>query len=162
MVKMGKRCVRCGEIKDKSEFYRKSSEPDGLGVYCKDCKREYMVEWRKNHKKNIKKHMRKWRQHVTITTGGRVIKGKKRKRPIDGKCEVSGKECDKEGKPLAYHHWDDENMLKGVWVCARCHALIEGGSTIEDLERRIMELEKNKENLRKWYVLKRRVDEENG
>ena len=121
-----------------------------------------MREWRKTHKKNIKKHMRKWRQHVTITTDGRVIKGRKRRRPIDGICELCGRECDKEKKQLAYHHWDDENMLKGVWVCAKCHVFIEKSSPIEELERRIMELEKNKEKLEKWYELKRRVDEENG
>ena len=148
---MGKKCVRCGKIKDEREFCKKTSTPDGLCVYCRDCKREYMRVWRK-----------KRRQHVTITTGGRVIKGKKRKRPVDGRCETCSRECDKEKKQLAYHHWDDENMLKGVWVCAKCHALIEGGSTIEDLEKRIMEIEGNKKKLEKWYELKKRVDEENG
>lgn len=34
-------CSRCGDPKQRSEFYAQSSSSDGLGVWCKSCVREY-------------------------------------------------------------------------------------------------------------------------
>jgi len=48
------------------------------------------------------------------------IVGKKRVFPRDGMCEVCGKFPAKH-----YHHWDDNNLMKGVWVCVPCHKGIE-------------------------------------
>lgn len=42
------------------------------------------------------------------------------KRPYPGKCEL----CPKKGY-LAYHHWDDTNLSKGIWACPKCRKLIE-------------------------------------
>ena len=36
-----KRCARCGEEKSLDSFYRNRSKPDGLGIYCKPCYREW-------------------------------------------------------------------------------------------------------------------------
>ena len=24
-------------------------------------------------------------------------------------------------KIIVYHHWDNDNLLKGIWVCNKCH-----------------------------------------
>ena len=47
----------------------------------------------------------------------------KRPYPADIKCE-----CCRYTWPnirLTYHHNDDANILKGVWVCFHCHMMIE-------------------------------------
>lgn len=60
------------------------------------------------------------RNNVVRTTNGRILKGKKRPRPND-KCEL----CGKTTTYLAYHHWDDANLMRGVWTCRACHTIIE-------------------------------------
>jgi len=32
-----KRCSKCGEWKDKSQFYKCKAKKDGLNIYCRDC-----------------------------------------------------------------------------------------------------------------------------
>ncbi len=44
------------------------------------------------------------------------------KRPYPGACEVCG--FAKE-KGLHYHHWDKDNPSLGLWLCPRCHRLVE-------------------------------------
>ncbi len=44
------------------------------------------------------------------------------KRPYPGACEVCRKAKE---KGLHYHHWDDSNPSIGIWICARCHRLVE-------------------------------------
>ena len=43
-----KKCARCGRILDDSQFYKDSIKNEGLSSYCKDCKRECMIEYRKS------------------------------------------------------------------------------------------------------------------
>lgn len=40
-VKLTKTCKTCGEEKSISEFYKNSSNPDGLDLHCKECKKAY-------------------------------------------------------------------------------------------------------------------------
>ena len=40
-----KRCVRCGETKERTEFYRQSSQKDGLCPHCKPCRERPPSEW---------------------------------------------------------------------------------------------------------------------
>lgn len=41
---MLKKCKRCGEVKDASEFYNSSRVKDKLSTYCSDCYREMYAE----------------------------------------------------------------------------------------------------------------------
>ena len=47
------------------------------------------------------------------------------KRDYLGFCEVCG-QIIPEDKHKGYHHWDDEMPAMGVWVCYKCHKVIEG------------------------------------
>ena len=38
---MKKRCRRCGELKEESEFHKNKTKKDGLQSECKDCRKEY-------------------------------------------------------------------------------------------------------------------------
>lgn len=63
---------------------------------------------------------RERRRHTTLGTHGKIYTGlNKRKRPES--CEV----CDEPTNRLHYHHWDDSDMNKGIWCCARCHWIVE-------------------------------------
>ncbi len=47
------------------------------------------------------------------------------KREYLGFCEVCG-EIIPDGKHKSYHHWDDDMPAMGIWVCYKCHKIIEG------------------------------------
>lgn len=57
------------------------------------------------------------RNYVGTWRGGNYvhIRGNKRVRP--DACEL----CGKPAKRLNYHHWDDSNLRRGMWVCYQCH-----------------------------------------
>ena len=74
------------------------------------------------------------RNHVVVTTGHKRIFGNKRPFPVDEKCEWCGRkriklECHFRLEPyrvygkkrLEYHHWDNNDLSKGLWVCRHCH-----------------------------------------
>lgn len=90
-----------------------------------ECK-AYSLKWYHNmsqeHKKRRLAQGKKWgRLHRLTTSDGVTHSGlSKRPRP-DDICELCGKKTEK----LAYHHWDDTNLSKGIWVCFLCHMLCE-------------------------------------
>lgn len=88
---------------------------------------QYQKEYRKTHRKQLKqrkkeywkKHKQYYREHWLKTTEGKIRCVKKRH--YTGYCEL----CGKENTRIGYHHWDDENPSKGLWVCMTCHWLCE-------------------------------------
>lgn len=92
-------CPRCGKMKQVKEFPIKHFMRDGLGGWCKECAYSYR-----------------------IGSGNALCLGL-HKRPKLTYCELCG---DSEIK-LGYHHWDNNNKSKGIWVCRRnkCHHLVE-------------------------------------
>jgi len=98
----GQGLCRCGNIKEDEQFKT-----------CRTCREEARAYHRRvgNYKQ---------RERYLHTVNG-VFRVPKRKYPEDGKCELNGES----GKKLLYHHWDDENMRKGIWVCFQCHRFVE-------------------------------------
>lgn len=47
--KTHKRCPICGELKDRSEFYKWKSRQDGLTAYCKSCFNKKNKGWQKEN-----------------------------------------------------------------------------------------------------------------
>lgn len=114
-----KLCLRCGKLKPVSEFHRSNTVYGGLVAHCKKC-----------------------RQRTRLTTGGkRYIGLSKRPYPLNGKCEICNIELDQ----YDYHHWDDNNLSLGIWVCKSCDYLAEGIDEIDknpwkvDIYRRLKE-----------------------
>lgn len=70
-------------------------------------------------------HRAKMRSQFTgITLNGKytlVETPNKRPYPEDKKCEL----CHKGPRLLGYHHWDDKNISKGLWLCPVCHPFAE-------------------------------------
>ena len=63
------------------------------------------------------------RRHRLTTTGHKRLSGTKRPYPygIYGICEL----CNKPKQRLDYHHYDDNDLSKGVWLCSFCHRFAE-------------------------------------
>lgn len=76
--------------------------------------KEYMREYRSS----IYVRDRRRESCVGIIRDGKLIsiKGKKRSYP-NNVCEL----CNKQVGRLNYHHWDDGNLMRGMWLCQLCH-----------------------------------------
>lgn len=59
---------------------------------------------------------------VTTTINGVHAHYKANKRPRPDNCEL----CNKEVVHFDWHHWDDSDLSKGMWLCFRCHQFAEG------------------------------------
>ena len=56
-----KRCMRCGQLKPRSEFHVQNKATDRLHSWCKDCMREYHRQWYKANPDKVRAHARKYR-----------------------------------------------------------------------------------------------------
>ena len=68
-----KRCSKCKQIKDESEFSKNRSRQDGLRVWCKKCESEYAHKRYKKNRGPLKKYFRYEDRH-------RVVNGVEEKR----------------------------------------------------------------------------------
>jgi ribosomal protein L11 methylase PrmA len=64
-----KKCSKCGEWKQISEFYKDRSKKDGLDYQCKNCKKEYLQinkekrnESSRKYYENNKKYYKEWKK----------------------------------------------------------------------------------------------------
>ena len=81
-----------------------------------------------------KKYHKAWeREHRVTTTGYKRLVGKKRAYPKNKICEL----CNKKSKILDYHHYDDNDLSKGLWLCRRrCHTfaeIVDKGLTVKEM-----------------------------
>lgn len=56
-----KTCAVCGKQKPRSEFSKKSANPDGLQRNCKECQAEYHRKWRAENVESRKTREKRWR-----------------------------------------------------------------------------------------------------
>lgn len=74
------------------------------------------------YSKKGRSYHRDWeRKHRLTTSGHRKVLGKKRPYPVDSVCELCHSSITPKGESLDYHHWDDNNLMKGLWLCRSCH-----------------------------------------
>lgn len=120
-----KKCCQVRNKKAKDEWRLKNN------TYNKEYSKEYYL---KNRAKMIERSTRYWienkdkvnernRKHArktTLNTNGKIHRGLQ-KRDYTDVCEV----CGSNAKLLQYHHWDDNNLNIGIWVCVQCHKLVE-------------------------------------
>lgn len=112
-------CIQCTaesqkkyRLKHREEFLQKSREYylQNRITHLKKCK-----EYRKNNHDYIRRYRR---QHYLGIANNKVITGLN-KRPHPGVCEL----CPQSSR-LYYHHWDDSNYSKGIWLCRICHSFV--------------------------------------
>jgi len=79
--------------------------------------------WYRSHRPEVLAQQKiRYRLEVLDTVRGRLV-GKKRPYPIHNQCELNSSHV---SESLQYHHWDDTDLMKGMWVCSKCHHLVEG------------------------------------
>lgn len=127
-----KKCFKCGEIKNLSDFYRHSKMLDGHVNKCKECNKkdvrdnrkdkiEYYREYDANrgsrttadNKRNYRnKYPMKYAAHIMIANALR-----------DGRLKKSEQcqECGKEHEHIHGHHDDYAKPLVVRWLCPPCH-----------------------------------------
>lgn len=88
--------------------------------------------WRKPENKERKKELARKsyykhrdeilarRRKETICSSRNKVFTNLNKRDYLGYCEL----CGVENVRLSYHHWDDNNPSKGIWMCYHCHNMI--------------------------------------
>ena len=121
---------------------------------CYECIKKYNREigkrWRRTEKgrEKVRRHT-EWVRRNYI--GVRLPNGKRKyirvqgKRPYSEVCEL----CGVFGKRLVYHHWDDGDYSKGLWLCQHCHNIAEAAD--EGLPQKYLELKKQIEGVQtKW------------
>jgi hypothetical protein len=63
-----RRCNRCMTVKDESEFYKTKWIKGGVVEWCKQCRKEYGIEYREKNREQIAARKREWarknRDHV--------------------------------------------------------------------------------------------------
>lgn len=78
-----------------------------------------LIQARAEHAKYSREHRRSGFIYQKISGKGVVVPAPgKRARPEE--CEL----C-KRVRKLLYHHWDDRDYSRGLWLCLRCHTVAE-------------------------------------
>ncbi len=88
---------------------------------CKSCANQYtrkrLVE---KHSQILEQKRSHNRAHYIKTKGRLFFVVGKRAYPDNQLCEV----CGYRNLRLSYHHWNDNDFSKGLWVCYSCHIAI--------------------------------------
>lgn len=84
----------------------------------KERLQEYHKKYRQNHLQEKRDY---YRNHVLASPKLPKRVYGLHKRPYFGHCEICGKSQTHPG----YHHWNNENPSLGVWVCMKCHWIVE-------------------------------------
>lgn len=122
---MSKRCSRCGETKDKSEFSRCSSHKDGLQYNCKACAAEYreankeanriyQLNYREANRKRLNAYQREKHTGVTLELYDELLESQKHRCAI---CGVHELETD---RGLHADHCHDTGASRGL-LCTKCN-----------------------------------------
>lgn len=141
-----KRCARCQEEKQESDFHKAKDKKDGLHSYCKRCNRAQARSWATSNKERKakssraweeanKEHIDAWRKKYRASNKDRLAKYDrqyqiKRKYSItleeynqildeqNGVCAI----CKKEGAPyLHVDHAHDTGVIRGL-LCRKCNS----------------------------------------
>lgn len=75
-----------------------------------------MINWK--DKEEVKKYHRDIYRKKYLHINGKCITCKKR--IYTEKCEL----CGYKGIQLQYHHWNNLDTTKGIWICVICHSFI--------------------------------------
>ena len=109
------------ELRAQGKFYREIQEE--LGVSSRVVRRllspESYKKW-SSYRSLRRKKENSTKVHTTINgVRARYLVEGRRLKPE--KCE----KCGKKRKRMGWHHWDDNDLRKGMWLCWPCHIFAE-------------------------------------
>jgi len=88
----------------------------------KERLKKYFKEYYRTHQEQFRAYNKQYQRNHTIRVWkGGTLRGNKRVFPEDEGCEL----CGFKAKRLEYHHWDDSDLERGVWLCGFCHRFAE-------------------------------------
>lgn len=134
-----KRCPICGELKERSEFWKWKSREDGLAAYCKICFGNKNKKWQKDNSDKLP------------TLDEKRDSNRKRKFGISGEqydqmlvdqnnqCAICKKEI---GREAAVDHCHNTNKVRGL-LCRKCNLGLGGFRDNVDTIRKAIEYVKN-------------------
>lgn len=113
-----KQCSKCKQWLPHEEFHKDRKAPGELYRHCKKCQYQQNKEWHLKNREQNRKRSRDYMRKYRIGQNGKDLRHVigKRDYPNDEKCEI----C-KESVRLVYHHWDNSDFSKGMWICTKCH-----------------------------------------
>jgi len=146
-IKPPYKCNVCKELLTNNNWY-KCSKKNRLFI-CKRCHNIRVNNWERTHPIETQRLAISWSRKHKLTTwrkGEQVfMSGNKRDYPKDSKCELCGT---KTLKRLSYHHWDDKDLSKGMWLDFKCHMFAE---VVDKLGIGILNI---------YYLLKNKIEKE--
>lgn len=107
----GKRCSVCKETKPVSEFWKDRHRSDGLTIWCKVCRKEYVRKQYSLKKLQLKRQLEPLKYKARSTVTNMLRAGKITREP----CFLCGVE-----KTQA-HHLNYNYPEKVVWLCNQHH-----------------------------------------
>jgi len=127
-------------LKNRS-YYREHKDQIRLehARYYQENKEKIKARVKANYHNGDKQRRRQTTLHIN---GKRVGGLNKRLYPEDDLCEL----CDHQSKRLSYHHWDGQNLNKGLWLCIQCHRLAEAMDKGENYPTKYLVLKAKVEN----------------
>ena len=145
MIKLGRICTICGiELTDENWY---PSDKRTNHHRCKSCSLERGKIYEKKNKEKVNNSRRNFRRKYRLGQANNVVL-KVVKRDWTGKCEL----CNKENIKLDYHHWDNNNFMKGLWLCRACHWIAEDIDSLKDPQSKSNKYLKLKETIEEGSV----------
>lgn len=134
MMARKKKCNKCGEEKNRAEFYKQVSTKDGLAPHCKVCHDKRVRQWAKEHPQKIA--VGQYRKHLKAKFGLTVEQYTAMQIIQDGVCAICGcfETVTRNKKPvaLAVDHDHRTGKIRAL-LCYRCNAVL--GLIDDDPER---------------------------
>jgi len=112
--------------------------------------REHCIEahkkWSQTHREQRRDYHRTHVLGTTHANGNKVHVSGLNKRPYTNYCEICGiLKIEK----LHYHHWNKEKLSLGIWVCFKCHGLVEAidrhGDNLQKMIDRYLKLKETRD-----------------
>lgn len=138
---MTKKCSRCGEVKETTEFHKARKAADGFQGFCKVCAKVAYDKWREDNRDAVNDRMRKVRSEWTEEQRARhnaVVREYNREKnrfkkygitkedylrmvdEQDGRCAICQKPYDWEQSALYIDHCHTTDKVRGL-LCRSCN-----------------------------------------
>lgn len=114
-----KYCTKCETKKSITAFYKDRSRKDGLTTACKNCRRIYLLQYRRTSESWKETHRKAVRKYKRLNYQKRLSRDKaidKKEVLLKDKCE----KCEGE-KNLQMHHFDYSKPYRVKTLCQNCH-----------------------------------------
>lgn len=116
-----KQCTKCKQQKNKTDFSKGKREKDGLQYWCKDCHKQYRRKYHQEHKEEIRRNARDYREKnpkLCLNCNTMFLPRRKKQNFCSRSCATSYqiRKEKAEGKPA--HNWKGGKIKK---ICIGCN-----------------------------------------